>query len=280
MDKNCTKIGIGSFTFRYAIGIKDCMPDRPMTPIDFIDAASNLGFNTIQLCENLKYAEYNTDSVISFAEKAKESNLIVELGMYGLTYDNLKKHIEIAKIFNSKFIRIVIGDLSDNHNIDRSYRMAIETISSIIEECKKRDIVIGLENHFDLPTPYILKILKEINDPYVGAVYDTTNAINFIERPEHTLELLLPYIKSVHLKDYQLKKAEASIVMSGRILGEGQLNSKEILKTVLTANPKASVIMEMTIRRREGLSSEQVVLEEKLQIEKSARYLKNLMVSF
>jgi len=279
MNKNCIKIGIGSFTFRYAIGIEDCMPNKPMTPIDFIDAASNLGFNRIQLCENLKYAEYNTDSIISFAERAKDRNLIVELGTYGLTYDNLKKHIEIANIFNSKFIRIAIGDLCDN-NIDCSYRMAIETISSIIDECKKSNIVLGLENHFDLPTPYILKILEEINDPYIGAIYDTTNAIYFIERPERTLELLLPYIKSVHLKDYQLKKAEASIVMSGRILGEGQLNSKEILKTVLTANPEASVIMETTIRRREGLSSEQVVFEEKLQIEKSTQYLKDLIDSF
>jgi len=125
----------------------------------------------------------------------------------------------------------------------------------------------------------VLKILKNINDPYVGAVYDTTDAIYFIERPERTLELLLPYIKSIHLKDYQLRKAEASIVMSGRILGEGQLNSKEILKTVLTANPKASVIMEVTIRRKDGLSIEQVVPEERIQMERSTQYLKNLMNS-
>ena len=67
--------------------------------------------------------------------------------------------------------------------------------------------------------------------------------------------------------------------MSERILGEGQLNSKEILKTVLTANSKASVIMEVTIHRKDGLSIEQVVFEERIQMERSTQYLKNLMNS-
>jgi sugar phosphate isomerase/epimerase len=276
MDQN--RLGIGSFAYRYHVGIAACMPPIPMTPIDFINAVAQLGLKRIQLCENLKYADYSKSVITAMGNRARDLGLIVELGMNGLTRDNLYKHIDLAYAFDSKFIRIVIGNLDCNEA--HAIKIAAENLRSILNECRTAGIQIGLENHFDLKTEQIVNILEEVGDPLVGGVFDSTNAINFLERPLETLSLLLPYIKSVHLKDFRMIKTEAGIELAGQILGQGILNTKSILKEVISKNPKASIILELTIRRRAGLSIEEILQEETVQIMQSVEYAKMLCSNY
>jgi len=269
-------IGIGSFAFRYHIGIPACTPARPMTPFGFIDAVESLGLTRLQFCENLRYADEPTHSIRWMSELCREKGLTVELGMYGLTQENLARHIRLAEVFSSRFIRVVVGELAEDNR--QSAQTALEAIRALLPELTRHHITLGIENHFDITTEQVIEIIQAIDDPHVGAVYDTTNAIGFIEHPSHTLALMLPYVKSVHLKDYRMNKVEASIVMSGQILGEGVLDTENIIRQVARVNPDASIIMEQTIRRLDGITPEQAVEMEQMQIERSIAYLKALSI--
>jgi sugar phosphate isomerase/epimerase len=272
MDKK--KLGIGSFAYRYQVGIPACAPALPLTPIGFVEDAARLGLERIQLCENIMYADLNEQDIATLAKRIKELGLIVELGMYGVTEENLRKHIRLAKVFDGKFIRAVIGELNDDH--EKAVRIAAQNLKKVLDECRRDNIHIGLENHFDLSTPDILRVIKEVNDPLVGSIFDSTNAINFLERPEETLAFMLPYIKSVHLKDFRMIKTEAGITMTGQILGQGILEVESLLKQVTAKNPEASIIVELTIRRKDGLSVDEVIKIEKDQIAQSVAYAQKI----
>jgi sugar phosphate isomerase/epimerase len=273
MHKN--QLGIGSFAYRYHIGIPAYHPPVPMKPLDFIVESSRLGLKRVQLCENLKYADYDASYIRTLAETAQKLGLIVEIGMNGASLENLRKHIDLARIVKSKFIRVVIGDAASGN------RNTIDTIAdnlkTVLDECGESGIEIGIENHFDLATPQIMRIIQKVDNDLVGSVLDTTNCVYFLERPEEALGFMLHHIKSVHLKDFCMVKTEAGITLAGQILGQGILEAKSIVKAVTSRNPDASIIIELSIRRKDGMSASGVLAAEKNQIEQSVEYAKTLI---
>ena len=93
------RLGLGSFAYRYAIGCEGFRPLQPMTTLDFLIAAHQMGFEGVQLCENLNYAKLSREELLKVKEKAAELNLFLELGMRDLTLENILFHLDLANCF-------------------------------------------------------------------------------------------------------------------------------------------------------------------------------------
>jgi hypothetical protein len=72
---------------------------------------------------------------------------------------------------------------------------------------------------------------------------------------------------SAHLKDYLPQKVEAGHFISGTVLGEGEL---DVLPFLYACD---NIIMEMTIRRPDGQTAEQVLEWERGAVAASAKAL-------
>jgi len=183
--------------------------------------------------------------------RAQEFGLFLELGMRDLTPANLEKHLNLAEIMDAHFLRVVLGGnlVMPEEPPDALTHQAIAVLRAAMSDIHRLNLTLGLENHFDVPTAHLVQIVREIHDPQVGLIFDTTNGLGFINRPEETLRQIGPYLLSVHLKDYIVQKVEAGYLIRGTVLGEGWLDLDAILQSVLAYNPDASLILEMTIRR-------------------------------
>lgn len=278
--KTRPRLGLGSFAYRYAIGCEGFRPLQPMTTLDFLEAAHQMGFEGVQLCENLHYAELSREELIKVKEKAAELNLFVELGMRDLTLENILFHLDLAELLSASFLRVVLGknrpvpEEAPGKLVDS----AIKTLKAVLPRCEQQGVIIGLENHFDLRTQDLLTIVQEVNDPRVGMILDTTNCLGFVERLEETLKALSPYLLSIHLKDYFIKKVEAGYLITGTALGEGWLDTAGIV-TQLFDLPREllSIIIELTVRRGEQQSPEEILASEQAAIERSLAYLRGVM---
>lgn len=269
------RIGIGSFAFRYNIGFAGFQPPSPMSVLGFLEEAYNLGYEGVQLCENLNYVDLGKEELLEVKKRAEELGLFIETGMKNITLDNVKRHLEIAEILSSKMLRIVVGEngvYPEENSVELRNR-AVHILSSVLPQCISKGIRIGLENHFDLPTADLIQIIREINSPEIGLIFDTTNALGFTERPEETLEAIGAHLISIHLKDYNIRKVEAGYLITGTVLGEGRLNTKDILKKALQINPGLSIILEMTTRRDENYQLGEVIAWEKDVVKSSTEYL-------
>lgn len=98
-------LGIGSFAYRYQVGNAWFRPQAPLDAFGVADDAASMGLLRIQLCENLKYLDYPADKLQRLAKYLKDKGMSVELGMYGATYDNLMRHVELAGMFDAEMIR-------------------------------------------------------------------------------------------------------------------------------------------------------------------------------
>lgn len=271
---NC-RIGIGSFAYRYAIGFKDFKPAEPMDVFDFIRQADQLGFAGVQLCENLGYAGLTEKELEKVREEAARLGLFIELGMKNLSRETLRKHIRIGKILSVDFLRVVIGNNipADKKNYSKECSEILEILRASLPELKKEGIKLGLENHFDLPSAGLYRVVKGLDDDHIGLIFDTTNCLGFTEKPIDVFNLFKPYLFSVHLKDYYIKKIEAGYMMTGAVLGAGWLNTKKMIKESLYNELCSSIIIEMTTRRDMSKTQEEILVWENNAIKASKSYL-------
>lgn len=274
-------IGIGSYAYRYAIGFRNFTPPHPMTVVEFFTEAHRLGLDGVQLCENLAYAEYPFSEFRAMRTIAQESGLFIELGMRNLTEQNLQRHFEIADVLSSRFLRVVLGDNSNyrEEDPDRLIQQSCSVLKNALSELKSLGLTIGIENHFDVTTDNLVRLVQEIDDEHVGLIFDTTNCLGFIQTPEDALAMIGPYLVSVHLKDYMVHKVEAGYLIRGTILGQGWLPVEKILDAVRSYNPKVSIILEMTTRRDPDQNVEATIAWEREAIEQSIRTLRQLLQS-
>ena len=230
------KVGLGSFAYRYAIGFNNFWPEEPMNAIGFMKAAYRLSYEGVQLCENLCYSELPDGELRAIAQEAKRLGLFVELGLSGLKGENLERHLEIASITESPMIRVVVGENEASE--------AVRTIRAALPQLRKKNIILGLENHFD---------------PIAKAQ---------------------PYLVSLHIKDYIIRKVEAGYFITGTVLGEGALDVPAILQAALAAPGLRSLTLEMTIKRNEGKDPREIVEWEEMAIRKSTAKLQEIVDKF
>lgn len=260
---------LGSYAYRYGIGFREYMPDKPMTVRELLVKARALGFQGVQLCENLKIAQMSPAELEEVRETAREQGLFLEVGMNGAREDSLYRHLDIACQLSSGFVRIALGGKSckKQEEIEQVRKDYTQVIRAVLPAFRERGVTMGIENHFDLPTWALREMVEEIDDDRVKLILDTTNCIHFLERPEEALEICRGRLASVHLKDYTVQKIEAGHLVSGTVLGEGELNVQPFLECC------DQITLEMTVRRSAALPAAEVVPWENAAVTASANRL-------
>jgi len=195
------RLGLGSYAYRYNIGTGDFKPPKPMNVFDFLKKAHMLGFNGVQLCENLNFCNLSNDELRKVRDKAEELGLFIEVGMRDIVNGGFLRHLEIAEILSSKFLRVVLGPnkVVPEENPRELADYTISVIKDSLAILGEKDIYVGIENHFDIPTDELVRVVREVDSKRVGLVVDTTNSLGYWEHPEETLDILGPHILSLHL---------------------------------------------------------------------------------
>ena len=259
------RVGIGSFAYRYAIGFRGFNPGNPMSIADFLETAAHGGWEGVQLCENLGYADLSDADLAVAAAQAKRLQLAVEIGLNGLTDQNLGRHLEVADIFGSDLIRVVVGETG----VEESLKI----LRSALHRLRSQRIRLGLENNFDLTMDQLVGIVRQLGNEQVGIIFDTTNGLGFLEKPEKDMVKAQPYLVSMHIKDYTIRKVEAGYFMTGAVLGKGMLDVPAVLRCAADAPNLRSIILEMTVKRDETAPVDAVIHREQAVVLESRDYL-------
>jgi sugar phosphate isomerase/epimerase len=191
--------------------------------------------------------------------------LTVEIGLNGLTDQNLGRHLEVAEIFGSDLIRVVVGTTG----VEESLKI----LRSALPRLRSQRIRLGLENHFDLTMNQLVGIVRQLGNEHVGIIFDTTNGLGFLERPEETIVKAQPYLFSMHIKDYIIRKVEAGYFVTGAVLGKGRLDVPTVLRCAADAPGLRSIILELTIKRDETAPVDAVIHREQAAVLESREYL-------
>lgn len=249
-----TILGISSYTYFWSI------KTGKISAIDLIEKAKTLHVDVVQIADNCPIHILDELKRIHVKQKSQEHGITIELGTRGI--ENLETYLQLCRFFNSKILR-VLPDLPVGVEISCVYESILRSIRKVLPEFREAGVKIAIENYEKIPTKDLLRIVAEINDPYFGICFDTANLLGVPETPDAALDILAPYIVNVHLKDFDIRRAEQNqgFVIRGCPLGKGKLNVKKILESLGHKVNDINFILELWVPPSESLE-ETIQMEE------------------
>ncbi len=123
-----------------------------------------------------------------------------------------------------------------------------KTVAMAEPVLKKYKIRLAIENHKGWRSAEQAAWLKKLSSEYVGVHFDFGNNISLCEDPMQTLDTLLPYTFSGHIKDMAVAPYQDGFLLSEVVLGDGFLDLKAMVGKLRKKDPNMAIDLETITR--------------------------------
>jgi 3-oxoisoapionate decarboxylase len=265
------RLGIGSYTFTWAVGVPGHPPRQPLTALGLLQKARQLGVRIVQFCDNLPLAtlkESARGEVLGYASKYA---IAIEIGTRGIQdADNLRRHLELAQLVGAPFVRVVV----DSAGHEPSPEEIVARLRAILPEFASAGVKLAIENHDRFPSRMLAGIVEQLGPAHVGICLDTVNSFGALEGPELVVRTLAPYALNLHVKDFTITRvgSQMGYTIAGCPAGEGRLDLPWLLSVVGGLERDISAIIELWTPF--GPELESTIAREDEWAERSVRHLR------
>lgn len=188
-------------------------------------------------------------------ELLEKYHMYVELATKGIGYDHLVQVIQVADALGADIIRTYIPITLGSHADPKTggegkydlgkvrldfdpcvFDEAVVSLKQIIPVLKKHRIRLALENHEYETSGELVRVMEQIQSPWIGLHYDFGNAMMVWEEPVEAAEKMGPYTITTHFKDHIVIPCtddKYQHVVCGVPAGRGNIDLKKCLDILL-----------------------------------------------
>jgi len=267
------RLGIGSYGFAWSIGVPGHPPARPMTALDLLTAADELGVRVVQICDNLPLDRLSDQEFNRLARQASEHSIQIEVGTRGIQPEHLLRYLQLAVCLQSPILRVVV-DTADHHP---SPEEVVDGIHPQLRKFTDAGVCLAIENHDRFRARQFVEIVQRLESPAVGICLDTVNSFGASEGPEAVVQALGSWTVNLHLKDFHIRRADHQMgfLVEGKPAGQGQLNVPWLLEQLRSGGRDPNVILEQWPPRQATI--EETIAQEKAWARESINYLRSMI---
>jgi len=267
------QLGIGSYTYTWAVGVPGHAPAHPMTALELLDEARRLDVSVVQVCDNLPLANLNEADIAAFDQKARQLGIAIELGTHGLEPSNLLAHLRLAQRLRCSFLRLVIDADGDEPPPEE----AVERLKEFMPEFQRAKVRLAIENHDRFTAAKLARIIERLGPDHAGICLDTANSLGALEGPRIVVETLAPYTLNLHIKDITIRRVPSKMgfIVDGCAAGRGRLDVPWVLECLRAHGRNPNAIVELWTPY--GLTLEETIARERLWAGESVRNLRALI---
>jgi len=266
------RLGISSYAYTWAIGVPGYPVKAPMTPLQLLEKATDLGVSCVQIADNMPLHLLKPSELTEIEEQANSRHIAVEIGSRGLLPDNFFRYLNIAGLFHSPILRMVI----DAANFEPEIAEIINHLQQYIPYLEKYKIKLAIENHDRFKAGEFLQILKAVNSSWVGICLDSVNSLGAGEGVHLVTEALGPYTLNFHVKEFAIRRIghKMGFIVEGKPAGQGMLPLPWMLEKI--SNQCQSAILEQWVPPEDDI--EKTIEKEARWAEASIHYLKSFFL--
>jgi sugar phosphate isomerase/epimerase len=111
---------------------------------------------------------------------------------------------------------------------------------------KSLGVTIGVENHLDFTVEELRDLIKRVNSPNVGVLFDVGNIIGTLDDPTEAADVLGPLTVATHYKDFAIEEVARGFRFCMVPLGCGSLRLREVTERLLKhVDPEMGMSIEM-----------------------------------
>lgn len=235
-------LGMGSYAFRWHVGIRDLVPEHPISAAGILDHAARLGVGLVQFADNLPLHMLRHGEIDALARQAGRLGIALELGMTGCAPDLVGRYLDLAGRLGVSLLRI--APTAEESSAEDAEIAAMFT--QLLPACRAAGVVLAVENHFHLPSPRLVDIIAIVGDETLGVCLDVANSIACQEWPETTIALLAPLAVNLHLKDFRIALDPHGVGGSfvGTPLGQGRFDPSIVFDALGQHGRQVNTILE------------------------------------
>ena len=234
-------LGISSYTFGWAVGVRGNVPARPLDENALLDKARKHGVKVLQIGDNLPLHTFDRARLQRLAERAAQEAVQLEIGARRLTPERIAEYADIARRVGARLIRFVIDD-SDYHPAPKIVIEILREAGPMLD-----GLTLGIENHDRFPAATLREIIEVVGSERIGVCLDTANSLGAGEGLETVLSALAPLTVNLHIKDFQIERVPSlmGFTVAGCPAGDGFLNVPQLLKLLAPFGRCQTAVLEM-----------------------------------
>jgi 3-oxoisoapionate decarboxylase len=263
------RLGVGSYTWPWAVGVDGYPRSRPLSALAILERAQALGVEVVQLCDNLPVGLLSDTDRRQLRTVARSSGLCVQLGTRGCLPDHLRQQLAWCAQVGAGLLRVVLDDGADQPPL----AAAEERLRAVLPDLGRSGVILAIENHDRFRAAELAGLVTRLESRHVGVCLDTANSFGALEGPEAILAVLRPHVVNLHVKDFVVRRQphQLGFVIEGAPAGEGRLD----LAALLRGLPAVEAIVEQWTPPAGDL--EETVAREADWAVRSVRNLKHLL---
>lgn len=267
------QLGLGSYACAWAIGVPGYPVAQPLAVLGFVQLARELGFSLVQIADNLPLHTLGEGEQTSLLEHIRAHNLTVELGTRGVQKAHLLTYLQLARTFGSRILRVVVD--SPNHH--PSPAEVTRCIGAVLPEFERAKVTLALENHDRFTARTLADIISTLASPYMGICLDTVNSFGSLEGPEVVIDTLAPYTVNLHIKDFDICRADHNMgfTIFGTPAGEGRLDIDKLIRQLEQHGRCKTAVLELWPAPEQTIDA--TIAKERRWLRQSASYLHQLV---
>lgn len=199
----------------------------------FVEIASEIGARSIELPE--PWLNALTDSELAnFGDRIKSLGMTPVVGS-GLPNGPIGQAIRPALAVGATTIRIMLTSVlcGARGALGEGWSKLVGDVRSDLGKyaaaAKKAGITLAIENHQDFGSRELVDLCEEAG-PNVGICFDIANTFPVAEAPLAFAERVAPYVRHVHLKDYNVQFTDDGIRLVRCAIGDGAVPISDMVE--------------------------------------------------
>jgi len=260
------RLGLSSYALTWAIHA-----DPGYTPLRLLEAAARHGATLVQICDNLPLTKLSERELRDLRAAGQDLGVGLEIGLRGLTPENARRHLSIARRLDAPLLRAVI----DRGEYEPQPEEVLALLQDLNPELRDAGVKLGIENHDRFKARTIAGMIHASGSDRVGVCLDTANSLGASEGLEEVVTTLAPHTLNLHVKDYRIRRLPPlglGFTVEGAPAGQGAVDWGWVLDQL---SPEVTLSLELWPPRQATLA-ETVALEQAW-LEASMAYLRGLL---
>jgi sugar phosphate isomerase/epimerase len=163
----------------------------------------------------------------------------------GTLDDQLARGLKASQIFGARCMRCVLGGDPERPQIEAHIENMIKAIRSVRSRIADSGVKLAVENHGgDLQAREMKAMIEAIGRDVMGVCLDSGNPVWMLEDPHMTLETLVPYAETCHVRDSAVWKVPEGIAVRWVNMGDGNVDIDGWIRKFIQAKPGLAIILE------------------------------------
>ncbi len=242
------RIGLSVYGTTFGMGIHPASGHPAITPGQLMDKAVASGLQGVELPASLLQGE----DAAAVARYAQERKLFITLETDGYDPGKLASAIDLGVRSGAGTVRTLVGGAKlggDRRPLAGRWQSFLQDVLAGLREAtvfaERAGVNLAVENHQDLASEELLWLCESIGSQRFGVTLDTGSSLATAEEPLDFARRVAPYVKNVHLKDYQVYMSEEGYRLVRCPLGQGVIDFPALFEILSEACPYVTLSIEL-----------------------------------